>query len=230
MEISFRGIRNAHVNSLHEQDCTSTTHVITALSGALGMLHRSFWTDITLCLSDRYTSYLGHLQYRPHRSPSTKLVMDLLQVQEELNIIIQIMEQQKELLMSREFRDDTRYDGSANAVAMTWVVSFDHIRAHDAVAADLLLFISCIEWKAIPRSILLSTRSEVRMEEAIGMLRGYSFLARRGNEEEYDINRLVHLATRIWARQYNDTRGVAEKGIRHVADIFPLDEYANRTK
>ncbi|KAF2676084.1 hypothetical protein K458DRAFT_447709 [Lentithecium fluviatile CBS 122367] len=98
MEISFRGIRNAYINTLHEQDYTSTTHVITALSGALGMLHRSFWTDITLCLSDRYASYLGHLQYRLHRSPSTKLVMDLLQVQEELNIIIQIMEQQTELV------------------------------------------------------------------------------------------------------------------------------------
>jgi hypothetical protein len=98
MEISFRGIRNAFINSAADQDYTSTTHVITTLSGALGMLHRSFWTDITLCLSDRYASYLGHLQYRLHRSPSTKLVMDLLQVQEELNIIIQIMEQQIELV------------------------------------------------------------------------------------------------------------------------------------
>jgi Mg2+ and Co2+ transporter CorA len=103
MEISFRGIRNAYINTLNEQDYTSTTHVITALSGALGMLHRSFWTDITLCLSDRYASYLGHLQYRLHRSPSTKLVMDLLQVQEELNIIIQIMEQQTELV--RDLQD-----------------------------------------------------------------------------------------------------------------------------
>ncbi|KAF2243971.1 hypothetical protein BU26DRAFT_112090 [Trematosphaeria pertusa] len=98
MEVSFRGIRNAFINTAQEQDYTSTTHVIAALSGALGMLHRSFWSDITLCLSDRYASYLGHLQYRLHRSPSTKLVMDLLQVQEELNIIIQIMEQQIELV------------------------------------------------------------------------------------------------------------------------------------
>lgn len=99
MEVSFRGIRNALVSTAaSEQDYTSSMHVITSLSGALGMLHRSFWTDITLCLSDRYASYLGHLQYRLHRSPSTKLVMDLLQVQEELNIIISIMEQQMDLV------------------------------------------------------------------------------------------------------------------------------------
>ncbi|KAF2193694.1 hypothetical protein K469DRAFT_549828 [Zopfia rhizophila CBS 207.26] len=102
MEVSFRGIRNAFLNSSNDQDYTSTTHVITVLSGALGMLHRSFWTDITLCLSDRYASYLSHLQYRLHRSPSTKLVMDLLQVQEELNIIIQIMDQQIELVTNLE--------------------------------------------------------------------------------------------------------------------------------
>lgn len=101
MQVSFRGIRNALVNTSNKnlrQDYTSSMHVIAALSGALGMLHRSFWTDITLCLSDRYASYLGHLQYRLHRSPSTKLVMDLLQVQEELNIIISIMEQQMDLV------------------------------------------------------------------------------------------------------------------------------------
>lgn len=96
--VSFRGIRNTFLNSLSEPDYTSYTHILTALSGAVGMLHRSFWSDITLCLSDRYASYLGQLQYRLHRSPSTKLVMDLLQVQEELNIIIQLMEQQMELV------------------------------------------------------------------------------------------------------------------------------------
>jgi hypothetical protein len=100
MEVSFRGMRNAFLSSSNEQDYTSATHVIVALSGALGMLHRSFWDDIILCLSDRYASYLGHLQYRLHRSPSTKLVMDLLQVQEELNIVIQIMDQQMELVGS----------------------------------------------------------------------------------------------------------------------------------
>jgi hypothetical protein len=104
MEISFRGVRNSFLNNSDDLDYTSAIHVITALSGALGMLHRSFWTDITLCLSDRYASYLGHLQYRLHRSPSTKLVMDLLQVQEELNIIIQIMEQQMALVTTLQDR------------------------------------------------------------------------------------------------------------------------------
>jgi tetratricopeptide (TPR) repeat protein len=144
--------------------------------------------------------------------------------------LLQSTEQDLVELMSREFRDDTRYHGSANAVATTWVVSFDYIRTHDIFAADLLIFISCIEWKAIPRSILPSVQSEVRIEEAIGMFRGYSFLVDRENEKEYDVHRLVHLATRIWVRQYGDTREVVENGIRHLANVFPRADYDNKLK
>ena len=49
-------------------------------------------------------------------------------------------------------------------------------------------------WKAIPRSILPAMESEVRMDEAIGALRGYSFLVKRGEGDWYDMHRLVHLA------------------------------------
>jgi tetratricopeptide (TPR) repeat protein len=152
-------------------------------------------------------------------------------------------------LMSEDFRDDTRYKGSANAVATTWVVSFSRLRKRDVVAADLLRFMSCVEWKAVPRSLLPSVQSEVRMEKAIGTLCGYSFLARRDSDssatsggskqggnadpaveavELYDIHRLVHLATRVWVREYGDAKEVAEDAVRHVADVFPSDDHKNR--
>jgi tetratricopeptide (TPR) repeat protein len=158
-------------------------------------------------------------------------------------------------LMSKEFRDDTRYKQSANAVATTWVVSFSQIREHDVAAADLLAFISCVEWKAIPRSLLPEAQSDRQMEEAIGTLCGYSFLTRRGGgsggtqeseetetntgeekdtetqverEEWYDIHRLVHLATRIWVKEHGNAGEVAEEAVRHVADVFPSDDYENR--
>ncbi|KAL6152542.1 hypothetical protein ACJQWK_04653 [Exserohilum turcicum] len=147
-------------------------------------------------------------------------------------------------LMSREFRDDTRYKGSSNAVATTWVVSFSQIRKHDAVAAELLAFMSCIEWKAIPRSLLPSMHSETRMEEAVGTLCGYSFLARRGSdfpeaneerdgitgadsEEWFDMHRVVHLAMRIWIKKDGHAAEVVENAVWHVARVFPSDNHAN---
>ncbi|KAF2647031.1 purine and uridine phosphorylase, partial [Lophiostoma macrostomum CBS 122681] len=135
-------------------------------------------------------------------------------------------------LMSKEFCDDTRYRGSANAVATTWVVSFRQMRERDAAAADLLGFLSCVEWKAVPRSLLPRVQPQERIEGAIGMLCGYSFMARREDdgegEEWYDMHRLVHLATRIWTRKHGDAGAAIEKAVRHVASVFPSDDYANR--
>jgi tetratricopeptide (TPR) repeat protein len=168
--------------------------------------------------------------------------------------LLRSTEQDLVRLLSREFRDDTRYKQSANAVATTWVVSFSQIRERDAAAADLLAFISCVEWKAIPRSLLPEVQSEGEMEEAIGTLCGYSFLVRRDGdgrgtqgeseatetdteeetethietEEWYDIHRLVHLATRIWVKEHGNASKVAEDAVRHVADIFPSDDYENQ--
>ncbi|RYP36178.1 hypothetical protein DL767_003510 [Monosporascus sp. MG133] len=75
-------------------------------------------------------------------------------------------------LMSREFYDNTRYKESQNAVATTWLVSFNQIRKSDSAAANLLSFISRIEPKAIPRSILPSLGSEEQMVHAVGTLHG----------------------------------------------------------
>ena len=76
------------------------------------------------------------------------------------------------------------------------------------------------------------------MEDAIDTLCAYSFLARRGGEDQdgedqdgedrYDIHRLVHLATRIWISQHGDAAEVTQKAIRQLANIFPSDDYTNR--
>ncbi|OAK94532.1 kinesin light chain 1 [Phaeosphaeriaceae sp. SRC1lsM3a] len=143
-------------------------------------------------------------------------------------------------LMSMEFHDHTRYKGSANAVAMTWVVTFSQIRERDAAAADLLAFLSCIEWRAIPRSLLPSLQSgeqtEAPIEEAIGTLCGYSFLARReddlrgtGSEEWYDMHRLVHLAARFWMSKHENNAHTTGNALQHITKCFPSDDYANRT-
>ncbi|KAK7928433.1 hypothetical protein PG985_005431 [Apiospora marii] len=86
-------------------------------------------------------------------------------------------------LMSKEFRDNTRYRESRNAVATTWLVSFNQIQVSDSTAAELLSFISCIEPKSIPRSLLSVSSSEVKTTDAIGTLLGYAFLVDRGDVE-----------------------------------------------
>ncbi|KAI1118919.1 hypothetical protein F5Y14DRAFT_438398 [Nemania sp. NC0429] len=111
-------------------------------------------------------------------------------------------------LMSQEFRDNTRYRESRNA-----------IRRSDRNAADLLSFMSYIEPKAIPLSILPSPPEKWEMETAIGTLCGYAFLVRRGDSDTFDMHRLQHnLAYETGAR-----------AIQHLASIFPSDDRENRS-
>jgi tetratricopeptide (TPR) repeat protein len=154
-------------------------------------------------------------------------------------------------LLRKEFQDNTRYKESANAVAKTWVVSFNQIQDRHRPAADLLAFMSCIEWKAIPRSLLPPAQSEVDMEDAIGVLCGYSLITRRGDDEKnsrqednksvreecpeqeeqeewYDIHRLVHLATKVWTSEYGDAAKVGTKALRHVTKVFPITKWETR--
>ncbi|TRX89188.1 hypothetical protein FHL15_009886 [Xylaria flabelliformis] len=131
-------------------------------------------------------------------------------------------------LISWEFYDRNRYKGSQNAVALTWQVSFKQICDLDATAAELLRFISRIEPKSIPRSMLPIEGSEIQLDDAIGTLLGYAFLDVRGDGETYDMHSLVHLATRTWVKTQAPEEKIAADAITHLEAVFPDDEWENR--
>ncbi|OAG43855.1 hypothetical protein AYO21_02082 [Fonsecaea monophora] len=131
-------------------------------------------------------------------------------------------------LMSREFHDSTRPRGSRHAVATTWLVSFHQIRQSDPAAADLLMFLSCIDPKAVPQSILPLFPTEEAMVFALGTLDAYAFVVRRGNSDTFDIHSLVHLATRIWVRGEGVAARVEENAVQHVTSVFPSSDYSQR--
>ncbi|KAH8896557.1 TPR-like protein [Thozetella sp. PMI_491] len=142
--------------------------------------------------------------------------------------LLQGTEKDAASLISREFGDNTRYPESHNAVANTLLVSFDQIHKNDTGATELLSFISRVEPKAIPRSMLPSLGSEEQVAHAIGTLRGYAFLTERGDGEMYDMHSLVHLVSRIWAKRHGLEEKAAEDTIQHLARIFPSSDYSNR--
>ncbi|KAH7236553.1 P-loop containing nucleoside triphosphate hydrolase protein, partial [Fusarium tricinctum] len=123
---------------------------------------------------------------------------------------------------------ETYYDKSQSAVATTWVVSFNRIRSSDPAAADLLSFISTIEPRAIPRSLLPIFETEQQLERAIGTLLGYGFLTRRGQEVIYDMHRLVHLAALRWNQEGHHAQDVQQLSLAHVAKIFPGHHWESR--
>ena len=142
--------------------------------------------------------------------------------------LLENTEQDAVAIMSTDFGDKTRYQNLTNAVAKTWTITFNKILERDTLAADLLAFISCIEWKAIPYSILPAAYPEARLAEAIGTLCSYSFLERRDNGTKLDMHRLVHLATRIWISQNGREAETSKAALKHLSEVFPSDDYTNR--
>ncbi|RAK89252.1 TPR repeat protein, partial [Aspergillus costaricaensis CBS 115574] len=137
-------------------------------------------------------------------------------------------EQDAVALISTEFGDKTRYRNLPNTVAKTWTMNFNKILEYDTLAANLLAFISCIEWRAIPYSILPAAYPEARLAGAIGTLCSYSFLERRDSGMKFDMHRLVHLATRIWVNQNGHEAETKIAALKHIVEVFPSDDYINR--
>ena len=137
-------------------------------------------------------------------------------------------EQDAVTIMSTDFGDKTRHQNLTNAVAKTWTITFNKILERDTLAADLLTFISCIEWRAIPYSILPTAHPEALLAGAIGTLCSYSFLEKRDDGKKLDMHRLVHLATRTWIRQNGREAEIRNAALKHLSEVFPSDDYTNR--
>jgi hypothetical protein len=132
-------------------------------------------------------------------------------------------------LLSRGFHDRMRYEGLQNAVATIWLVSFAQIQRSNKAAASILGFVSYIEPKAIPLSIL-PVEPEEEMEHAIGTLRGYAFLSQRGDKEMFDMYSLVHVATWVWLESEGLIEQITRDAIRHIEKAFPRSDQTRREK
>ncbi len=129
--------------------------------------------------------------------------------------------------LSEDFEDEGRYrhPDLKNPIATTWCISFERIRLHDPLAADFLSFMSCIDPKVIPRSLLPPARSSKKMTDAIGTLSAYSFIKSQRDDQSLDLHPLVHLATRNWLREQNSLLEWTAKVITRLAEVFSSKNY-----
>jgi tetratricopeptide (TPR) repeat protein len=131
-------------------------------------------------------------------------------------------------LLSEEFEDDGRYHDSKNPIATTWLVSFEQIRQRDLLAADYLSFISCVDPREIPQSLLPLGPSRKKEMDAIGTLSAYSIITRRPEDTTFDLHRLIHLATRNWLRKEDILGQWTERAIDRLNEVFPGHDHQNR--
>ncbi|KAI1439327.1 P-loop containing nucleoside triphosphate hydrolase protein, partial [Annulohypoxylon stygium] len=131
-------------------------------------------------------------------------------------------------LLSEDFQDRGRYDASKNPVAMTWLISFEHISQSRPLAAQYLRFICFLAEKDIPISLLLPEGSEREIDKAIGTLKGYAFIMERNEPDSFDIHRLVRLVMRNWLQTNGEWQEWAIKVFQRLTDKYPFPKHENR--
>jgi len=150
---------------------------------------------------------------------------------ETLAVYLSLLSEQEEEvidLLSEEFEDEGRYRDVKNPVATTFLISFEHIRRRDPLAAEYLSFVACISPKDVPQSLLPPGLSRKKETDAIGTLNAYSFITRRSEDLAFDVHRLVHLATRSWLKKEGSLARWTDKVITRLEDVFPENDYQNR--
>ncbi|KAL2138102.1 hypothetical protein VTI28DRAFT_7469 [Corynascus sepedonium] len=131
-------------------------------------------------------------------------------------------------LLSKDFKDRTRYKSTRNPVATTWLISFRHISRDNLLAAQYLRFMSFLAEKEIPKSLLPPGKSDLEADEAIGTLKAYAFITERPGQESYDMHRLVQLAMRNWLAKEGELTACATTLIQHLDKVFPFPKHENR--
>ncbi|KAF2403295.1 TPR-like protein [Trichodelitschia bisporula] len=197
---------------------------------SLDFLRKSLSEEKLLCDASITDQLLTELELIPLAiaQAAAYIARNSVSISEYLELLRNTHEDMSEL-MSAEFTDLTRPQSTSNAIANTWILSFERIRQTDQTAADLLAFVSYIEPKAIPRSILPPPPSKTRLVSAIGTLLGYAFFTKR-DDNTYDMHRLVQKATKIWLDKHPLVKEEARKeAVEHLADVFPdaQDSYDN---
>ncbi|KAK4653773.1 hypothetical protein QC762_0087050 [Podospora pseudocomata] len=130
-------------------------------------------------------------------------------------------------LLSSHFDDRHRYKNIQNAVATTWLISFQQISDHDALAADYLRFLCFLAGKDIPHS-LLPPAGTLETVEAIGTLKAYAFISQQNESDSYDIHRLVQISMLSWLDGKGERQEWTAKVLERLNDIFPWPKHENR--
>jgi len=131
-------------------------------------------------------------------------------------------------ILSEEFQDEGRYGDIKNPIATTWLISFEQIRTHDPLAAEYLSFMSYVDAKDIPQSLLLPARSAKKAVDAIGTLSAYSIVQKQTVPNFLNVHRLVYLPMRNQLRTEGTLPLWTQKALKQLEKTFSDCDRRNR--
>ncbi|KAM0252581.1 hypothetical protein ACHAQJ_007618, partial [Trichoderma viride] len=141
-------------------------------------------------------------------------------------------------LLSREFETVGRDTEAPQAVAQTWMLSFQQIEQQHVLASELLSFMSMLDRQDIPAQFISHyaeqagngvPRGEIELTEALGVLKAFSFVTEE-TSGSFDMHRLVQLVTRRWLTSWGTIGRFGTKALMTVSEMYPFGKYETRTK
>ncbi|KAF3385839.1 Nephrocystin-3 [Talaromyces pinophilus] len=123
-------------------------------------------------------------------------------------------------LLSEDFQDTGRYKDIKNPVIATWLISFKQIQKQDQLAADYLSFMCCLNPRNVPSSLLPMPTTRKHQIDALGLLDAYCFI--NGHDNNINMHRLVHIATRNWLRQNELFRYWIKEVADHLQEVLSI--------
>ncbi|ROV94770.1 hypothetical protein VMCG_08871 [Cytospora schulzeri] len=146
---------------------------------------------------------------------------------------IQLLDSNPADVLDEPFETVGRDWETPHAVTETWMTSFKQIERQDALASDLLSFMSLLDRQAIPRGFVdhycereqpEDSTEALAIHKALGTLKAFCFIS-EAKDQNLDMHRLVQLVTRKWLIRKNTVHHFAEAALKTVSYVYPDGDY-----
>jgi tetratricopeptide (TPR) repeat protein len=134
------------------------------------------------------------------------------------------------LVEKKEESAEDLHSESEVVIAATWLISFEQIRRHDALAADYLLFMASVDRNDIPLALLPMASPHEQGTRAVATLHAYSLVTKRTAESALDLHRLVHVSTRNWLQEQGLLSQWNQVVVTRLLEVFPDNNHGSRSK
>ena len=129
-------------------------------------------------------------------------------------------------LLDKDLGDLRRDSESQNSVIRTWKLSFDLISKQNPRAAEMLSFMAVIDRQGVSKSLLDNKAdSKVDIVKALGTLQAFSLITVENNDADYQLHRLMQLATRKWLELQGTKEKWQEQALLVLSDKFPSGKF-----
>lgn len=142
--------------------------------------------------------------------------------------------------LSESFETVGRDSETPHAVTATWIISFEQIKKQEALASDILSFLSFFHFQAIPKHFVEDyhhrryqeqtkgdTSTTAVLVKALGTLKAFSFIS-EGGDKSLTMHRLVQLVTQKWIINEGQVAKFSKLAMRTMTANYPFGEFETR--